>query len=223
VVGQDYYARTGHDTVCPDGQAGTGRLMGFLDRFRAGASPSATAPTSALPILTFHAVRETYPFTADDGTTIWASGYTLLDDATGTYVKLHEQHLDNPHCLLCRVAGTSHRRDALQDERFAPGSPVTLRPEPTNPYDRNAVGVWDDSGTLQIGFVPAEHSERIAADMRSGSQLGGVMMREFRRAENGPRVGLHMLIVPAGSLRMEIESDDEDEDEYEDEEEDRTR
>src|SRR5215471_6481317 len=105
--------------------------MGFLDRFRAvGASkpPSRSAPTPAK--LRFHALLETYPFTADDGTQIWASGYTLLDDSTDTYIKLHEQHFDNPHCLLCRIAGTSHRPDALQDNRFAPGSAVTLRTEP---------------------------------------------------------------------------------------------
>ena len=189
--------------------------MGFLGRFRASASPPPRSRVPGPPTIKFTAIKETYPFTADDGSPIWASGYTLLDDTTGTYIKLHEQHFENPHCLLCRIAGGSHRPKALQDRRFVPGSAVMLRPDPTNAYDRNAVGVWDASGTTQIGFVPAEHSERIAADIRSGSQLAGIVMREFRRPENGPRLGLHMLIVPAGMLELTIEDDHEDDDEDE--------
>src|SRR4051794_33343694 len=147
--------------------------------------------------LVFSAVDEAYEFTADDGKTLWASGYTLLDE-NDRYITVSEQHFENPLCLLCNVAGTSYRRNALQDGRFAPGSAVILRPEPTNPHDPNAVGVWDSSGTVQVGFIPARVSPKVAADIRGGNELGGVIMREFRAAEHGPRVGLHLLIGPAG-------------------------
>jgi hypothetical protein len=198
--------------------------VGFLDRFRSARHKTDVGPTSgAVPQtkLRFHAVHETYPFTADDGKQIWASGYTLLDESTGAYIKLHEQHFDNPHCLLCRIAGTSHRSKVLQDGRFAPGSALMLRLEPDNPFDANAVSVWDATGTTQIGFVPAEHSERIAADMRSGSTLAGLVLREFRRPENGQRLGLHMLIVPTGLLEFVVDDEGEAEEDDEAEDEDR--
>jgi hypothetical protein len=36
------------------------------------------------------------------------------------------------------VAGTSHHADAMQHPSFAPGKPLSLLPEPLNPYDPNA-------------------------------------------------------------------------------------
>jgi hypothetical protein len=184
-----------------------------LDRFkprRATAARQSPDDLRAAPRLRFRALHEGYSFTADDGKQIWASGYTLLDDAIGTYIKLHEQHFENPHCLLCRIAGTSHRPKALQDARFAPGSALVLRLAPDNPYDSNAISVWDASGTTQIGFVPAQHSARIAADIRSGSPLGGLIMREFRRSKDGKRLGLHMLIAPTGVLEFALVEDFDD-------------
>ncbi len=45
--------------------------------------------------------------------------------------------------LLTEAAGVTHRLQALQLPAFAPGSPVALVHEPENPYDKNAVAVWD--------------------------------------------------------------------------------
>jgi len=155
-----------------------------------------------------HVVEENEPFTADDGKRIWASGYTVIDDTTGSFMSLADQHFDNPHCLLCHVAGVTHRPEALQDPRFAPGHGLLLRPEPTNPYDHNAVGIWDATGEVQLGFVPAEHSEQIAMDIRNGTQLVGLAMREFRHGESGPRLGIHVLIAPAGTVELVIDAED---------------
>ena len=155
--------------------------------------------------LTFHVEKESESFTADDGSILWASGYTLVDATTGKFMKLRDQHFENPHCLLCRVAGVTYRPDALQDHRFFPGRPVILRPEPTNPYDQNAVGVWDASGSIQLGYVPREHSERVAMDIASRIPLEGLTLREFRRTPSGPRLGIHILIFPAGRHQIVID------------------
>jgi HIRAN domain len=157
--------------------------------------------------LTIHVEKESEAFAADDGSIIWASGYTLVDATTGEFMKLRDQHFENPHCLLCRVAGVTYRPDALQDDRFSPGRPVTLRPEPTNPYDRSAVGAWDASGSIQLGCVPREYSERVAMDIASGTPLSGLMLREFRRSANGPRLGIHILIFPARRHQLVIDVD----------------
>ncbi len=157
--------------------------------------------------LTFHVEKESEAFAADDGSKIWASGYTLVDATTGEFMKLRDQHFENPHCLLCRVAGVTYRPDSLQDDRFSPGRPVTLRPEPTNPVDRNAVGVWDASGSIQLGYVPREYSERVAMDIASGIPLSGLMLREFRRSSaSGPRLGIHILIF-SGRHQLVIDVD----------------
>lgn len=178
-----------------------GVAMSILDRLRAlrGVPPP--------PLLTFHVEKESESFTADDGSIIWASGYTLVDPTTAKYMKLCDQHFENPHCLLCRVAGVTYRPDALQDDRFSPGQPVILRPEPTNEHDRNAVGVWDASGSIQLGFVPREYSERVATDMASGTRLEGLTLREFRRSAGGPRLGIHILVRPGGRHQMVIDVD----------------
>jgi HIRAN domain len=157
--------------------------------------------------LTFHVEKESESFTADDGSILWASGYMPVDATTGKFMKLRDQHFENPHCLLSRVAGVTYRPDALQDDRFSPGRRVILRPEPTNRYDQNAVGVWDASGSIRLGFVPREYSERIATDIASRIALEGLTLREFRRTPSGPRLGIHILIFPAGRHQIVIDVD----------------
>jgi hypothetical protein len=90
------------------------------------------------------------------------------------------------------VAGASYRLDALQDDAFSPGRPLTLVPEPDNPHDANAVGIWDAERRLQAGYVPAEVAPQVAPDSQP------VALWEFRD-EDGRRVGLRVLIAPAGA------------------------
>src|SRR5690242_106609 len=107
------------------------------------------------------------------------------------------------------------RRRDLQ-ARGAPGPPVrsrscrqahtrtdkSLRPE--------RGGIWDASGDIQLGFVPGDQSARVASDMRAGTQLVGFILREFRRGKEGPRLGIHVLVVPSGTLELVVESPDDD-------------
>jgi hypothetical protein len=184
--------------------------MSVLDRVRRRAVPRGNARASVLPDIKLHVAEENDSFIADDGSRIWTSGYALLDDTTGSFMRMRDQHFDNRHCLLCRVAGVTYRPEALQDPRFAPGHAVRLIPEPTNPYDQNAVGIWDASGDIQLGFVPGDQSARVASDMRAGTQLVGFILREFRRGKEGPRLGIHVLVVPSGTLELVVESPDDD-------------
>jgi hypothetical protein len=112
------------------------------------------------------------------------SGYWLRDAATGEAVRWNDERL-----LVVPVAGASYRLDDLQDEAFAPGRPLSLVPEPGNPHDANAVGVWDEERRVQAGYVPADRASEVAA----GAQA--VSLREFR-ADDGRRVGLRILIAP---------------------------
>jgi hypothetical protein len=112
------------------------------------------------------------------------SGYWLRDAATREPVRWSDDRL-----LVLPVAGASYRLDVLQDEGFAPGRPLAIVPEPDNPHDPNALGIWDSERRLQAGYVPADHAPSVAADSQA------VALWEFR--EEGRRVGLRVLIVPA--------------------------
>ena len=112
-------------------------------------------------------------------------GYWLRDAANGEAVRWNDERL-----LVVPVAGASYRLDALGHDAFAPGRRLALVPEPGNPHDPNAIAIWDEARRLQAGYVPAEVAPRIAGTPQA------VSLWEFRD-ENGRRVGLRVLIVPA--------------------------
>ena len=90
---------------------------------------------------------------------------------------------------MVKVAGVSHRGDALQDEAFTPGRKLALVPEPDNKHDENAVGVWDADRRVQAGYVPATFAPELRGDEQA------VSLWEFRD-DAGRRVGLRVLIAP---------------------------
>ena len=119
------------------------------------------------------------------------SGYWLRDASTGDAVSWSD-----PRLRVIKVAGTSYRADALQDDAFAPGRRLALVPEPENEHDPNAVAVFDVERRLQVGYVPAE----VAPELHGDEQA--VALWEFR-GDDGARIGLRMLIAPADAWIQE--------------------
>jgi HIRAN domain len=111
-------------------------------------------------------------------------GYHLRDAATGEAVRWSD-----PRLRVVKVAGSSYRADALQDDAFAPGRRLALVREPDNPHDPNAVGIWDAERRVQAGYVPADVAPQLHGDEQA------VSLWEFR--EEGRRVGLRVLVVAA--------------------------
>lgn len=122
------------------------------------------------------------------------SGYWLRDAATGDAVRWDDERL-----RVVRLAGSSYRLDALQDDAFAPGRRLALVPEPENEHDPHAVGVWDAERRLQAGYVPAD----VASEVRGDEQA--VSLWEFR-GEGGRRIGLRVLLAPADAWVQEPRS-----------------
>ena len=118
-------------------------------------------------------------------------GFFLRDAATGAALKW-----DDPRLRVVKLAGSSYRLDALQDDAFAPGRRLALVREPENEHDPNAVAVWDVERRLQGGYVPAD----VAPELRGDEQA--VSLWEFRD-EEGRRVGLRVLIAPAAAWIQE--------------------
>jgi len=106
------------------------------------------------------------------------SGYHLRDAASGEAVRW-----EDPRIRVVPVAGVSYRAEALPDASFDPGRRLALVPEPDNEHDPNAVAIWNEERTLQLGYVPRE----IAAELGGDEQAVSLW-----RVEDGLRV----LIVP---------------------------
>jgi hypothetical protein len=64
-------------------------------------------------------------------------------------------------------------------------------PEPENEHDPNAVGIWNEARTVQAGYVPRELAAGLVGDEQA------VSLWEF--VEEGRRIGLRVLILPAGA------------------------
>jgi HIRAN domain-containing protein len=90
---------------------------------------------------------------------------------------------------VVKVAGTSYRARALQDESFAPGHRLALVAEPENEHDPNAIGVWNEERTLQAGYVPAEVAPDVPHDWQA------VSLWEFVGSDR-ERIGLRVLVAP---------------------------
>jgi hypothetical protein len=106
------------------------------------------------------------------------SGFWLRDAATEEPVRWNDERF-----RIVRVAGSSYRAEALQDEAFAPGRTLALVREPENEHDPHAVAIWNEERTLQAGYVPAVIARELQGDEQAVS---------LWRVEGGLRV----LIVP---------------------------
>jgi hypothetical protein len=132
--------------------------------------------------------RYWYP---DDGGEVWVAGYYPVD-ATGRF--LAREALPDT-LLITHVAGAVHRPQALASDDAAPGRPLTLRPEPDNPHDPNAVAVLLASGE-PVGYVPRDVAARVDATWSA------LVLRERRDSPRDPRTGLTMLLAHTDTLTL---------------------
>jgi len=176
--------------------------VGFLDGIRAAGKRDAK--------IRVHVLEDTRLFEGNVGDTIWCGGYAPVDER-GVRLSEAEHRTSDPRVFCCQVAGTHHRPSALTDARFDLGSPIALRTE-ASPFDGYTVGIWDGSGTVQVGYVPATLSRTVAGLLRSGTALGGQVLREFRLGSSGgERSALHVLIAPAhAGLELVVHARPED-------------
>jgi hypothetical protein len=157
--------------------------------------------------ITVSVVEDTHSFDGDEGTRWWSNGYAPvhMDDDGGFHFAALGERLGDGRAVYCKVAGARHYDAAIADPRITPGITVELRPEPNNPYDSDAVGVWETIDGTQLGHIPADVCCDVSARIRAGEQLEGYVVREIRRdSRSGPRIALHLLVVPAGELNLAL-------------------
>ncbi len=91
-------------------------------------------------------------------------GYHLRDAETESPVRW-----EDPRIRVVPVAGVSYRAEALDDPSFDPGRRLALVPEPDNPHDSNAVAIFNEERTLQLGYVPAAVAPELAGNEQAVS------------------------------------------------------
>jgi hypothetical protein len=91
------------------------------------------------------------------------------------------------------VAGTSYRKEALQDSAFSPGRRLAILPDPANPVDPEALAVWDSAHKLHVGYVPKDCSSKMKKRMIEEEGFTYISMWENR--EGKVRVGLRVLVI----------------------------
>ncbi len=107
------------------------------------------------------------------------AGYRLRDAATNEPVRWEDERI-----RVVAAAGVSFRPESLRDPSFDPGRRLSLVREPDNEHDPNAVAIWNEERTLQVGYVPAAVAPELTGDEQSVS---------LWRVDQGLRV----LIAPA--------------------------
>lgn len=91
------------------------------------------------------------------------------------------------------IVGESRRLFELRDPSFGAGAQLSLKPEPDNPYDPDAVSVWNADRSLQAGYIPAEEAARVGQLILDWNPTAFVMWESFD--EGGRRVALRILLV----------------------------
>lgn len=121
-------------------------------------------------------------------------GYLVVRNADGQTLSWHT--LPRSHGLeSISVVGEKYkgRLEALQDRAFSPGRPLQLVREPKNPYDPNAVAVFDAGSTLHVGYLPKGDAARITKELDAGKDLRCYAMWET--LEGRRRVQLRVLLL----------------------------
>jgi hypothetical protein len=132
--------------------------------------------------------RYWYP---DDGGEVWISGFHLV--AGDRFLGRDAPELRELGLRVASVAGAEqHHGPVLQSDAVAPGSPLSLRRDPENEHDPNAIMVL--AGGAQAGWVPRELAAELAPLLDAGEDWRALVLRERRATPRDPRTGLTMLL-----------------------------
>ena len=120
-------------------------------------------------------------------------GYIMIRTKNEHRLPWHAFDLDTEGMESIPVSGESHHMNDLQNKRFRAGSEVQLLPEPDNPYDKNAIGVWDKKRRLQAGYIPKDEASRVANKLANNEISKCIIMWEINKENQ--RVSIRLLLI----------------------------
>ena len=143
--------------------------------------------------------RYWYP---DDGGIVWVAGFMPIDPDSRRF--LGRDALQQRGLHSTGVAGAAqHHADALQSAGAEPGQTLTLRRDPTNEHDPNAIAVETRDGA-QLGWVPRELAAQLAGRIDAGEAWSAIVLREQRASPRDPRTGVTMVLAPAAAIELRV-------------------
>jgi HIRAN domain len=142
--------------------------------------------------------RYWYP---DDGGEVWVAGFQLVDPASGRYLARDAPEIEARGLRVAGAAGAAaHHAAVLESDAAAPGRPLTLRRDPSNEHDPNAIAVLAEE--RQLGWVPRELAVELAPALDRGEAWAAVVLREQRRSPREQRHGVTLLLAPATAIEL---------------------
>jgi hypothetical protein len=121
-----------------------------------------------------------------------------FDGEGGNWIPEDElpESLSSLGCRLTEVVGVMNY-SGLISPGLDVGRRVLLQPEPTNPQDHNAIAVWLEDGSQQVGYLPGNiAAETMVESMRRGTGYAAFVAGEDRDSKTQVRRGLSILLGP---------------------------
>lgn len=82
------------------------------------------------------------------------------------------------------IAGVTFEGRQAQLEEEHVGNEITLKREPANRYDKNAIAVWSRQSKKQLGYVPRRVAAELAPIMDRQTKMRATI-ESIGRVENG--------------------------------------
>jgi HIRAN domain-containing protein len=139
-----------------------------------------------------------------EGGVVWLAGYQIVDPDSGEFIGRDDPQLAARGLRVAGIAGAArHHAEALGSDALTPGHALTLRRQPDNPHDANAIAVHPASlAKAQVGWVPREVAAELAPDLDAGRPWSAVVLREQRASPRDPRSGVTMLLASAQAIEL---------------------
>jgi hypothetical protein len=176
--------------------------MGFLDRFRRhqtevtqfhqhpwiSASPDLATPDDSPTTSASWYVPKGDPHRFETPTGVPdlhliayrdAGGSTVMrlcEDSTGLLVSPTDMRLPKIGIYVSNLRGEVYHQAGCKAGDFRPGAPVTLRREPSNEYDKNAIAVYDRTGQHLAAYVNKQKARMLAKLLDAGANIAAISL-----------------------------------------------
>lgn len=154
------------------------------------------AETAPAPVIRMTSKLREWDVPDEGDVDIWWRGYDLHDENDRGWT-WDDPTLSALGIVITKIAGVQHYGGMTLDS-VGPGRPLRLVAEPENPYDSNAVGIWDAAGQEKIGHLPRAVAAVVSESLKAGRRVEAVCIAELIKRPGDIRAGLRVLLAPPG-------------------------